>query len=383
MNDHCDASHFFPVRDLFLPGRTALVAAAWLLIALLLPTGTAQAITTRCVATSQQLGAALQEAASHADPVFLIRLREGHYSSSAQAFNLTMNGSNRLVEISGGWSGDNGSCAHKRFNPALTVISGTAQRRAFEFSLHALLGQSDNTVYLIDVTVENPSFALETSAACISGGVDGPRHRAILERIHARDCLAPFAHSGAISLSARSGAQVTARNIYIRSSMALNNGGLNVSVHDDSTAHLVQISVTGTQSSGTSFRGSGIALFSNGNGTIHLGNSVTWGNDPDSGTADLFVRGDGVLLNRVHYGSMDGTPAGNMAPGTGDPGFRSTTDARLRADSILIDSGNGMPQGGTGTFDADGRPRVQGVSVDVGAFESDLIFESGFQLDAW
>lgn len=73
-------------------------------------------------------------------------------------------------------------------------------------------------------------------------------------------------------------------------------------------------------------------------------------------------------------------PAENIAPGSGDPGFVAAGDARLRADSLLVDTGAVDPAGGSGDFDVDGRARSNGLQVDVGAYESpdDVIFRTNF-----
>lgn len=357
---------------------SALVGTALLSLA-----GPVQALTVRCVGNSQQLADAIAEANTSVDSVFSIRLREGVYTNSnALSYDIVPRGSNRLIELSGGWSGANLGCQSKRFDPALTTLIGTASRAALGFSLHSLLGQADNLVYLIDLSFTNPGFTQEAHGACLRGSIESG-HSASLDRIHAHACFAPFGSHASINLSNRG--TLTARNIYVRDGAALNNGGLRVDSYADAVAHLAQITVTGTQSSGDGWLGSGVTLITFGNGLIHLGNSVTWGNDGDADTQDLWINGAGVVLTRVHYGSIEGSPAGNIAPGTGDPGFVSVNDARLRPHSPLIDSGTDSPQGGAGTFDADGRSRVQGAAIDVGAFEAtptpDLIFRDGFQAD--
>jgi len=357
-------------------------AAVWAGIALLQVAGPGHALTIRCVGDSQQLANAIAEANTSVDSIFSIRLREGVYTNShALSYDIVPRGSKRLIELSGGWSGANLSCQSKRFDPALTTLVGTANRVALGFSLHSLLGQNDNLVYLIDLSFTNPGFTQEANGACLRGSIESG-HAASLDRIHAHDCFAPFGSHASVNLSNRG--SLTARNIYVRDGAALNNGGLRVDAYAGAIAHLAQITVTGTQSSGDGWLGSGITLITFGNGLIHLSNSVTWGNDADADTQDLWINGAGVVLTRVHYGSIEGSPAVNIAPGTGDPGFVSVDDARLRSHSPLIDSGTDSPQGGPGTFDADGRARVQGAAIDVGAFESaptpvDLIFRDGFQ----
>ena len=71
--------------------------------------------------------------------------------------------------------------------------------------------------------------------------------------------------------------------------------------------------------------------------------------------------------------------ASKRGPGTGDPGFVAPGEGGLRPDSILVDSGVAAPEGGTGIRDVDGRFRVLGAAVDVGAIEyDDVLFRDGF-----
>ena len=97
---------------------------------------------------------------------------------------------------------------------------------------------------------------------------------------------------------------------------------------------------------------------------------------------DIRVLGTGIYFTRAHYAKLAGTPDFNNTPSTGDPRFAGVYDARLSIDSPLIDSGVANPAGGVGTFDADGKQRVRGTGVDVGAFEyvpPDSIFRNGFE----
>jgi hypothetical protein len=96
---------------------------------------------------------------------------------------------------------------------------------------------------------------------------------------------------------------------------------------------------------------------------------------------DAMASTDSVFMTRVHAGLRDGDPPdGDNTPGSGDPGFVAASNPCLRAGSVLVDSGVSNPAGGSGTFDADGRLRMHGASIDIGAFEfEDTIFSNPFE----
>ena len=343
--------------------------------------GSAHALTTRCVGTATEFVAALAEANdAAADSPFVIKLREGTYTTTVATgrFELVPHRSDQLVELSGGWSGVGGACTDKSFDPSRTTLAGGADRPALYFYIGT--GITGTLVNAHDLALTNPSFAEVNHGACLRGVVEAG-NQALLERLQFHDCIAPFGLHASLRIS--NSGELTLRNTAVRSGLAESNGGIAVLTYDGGLSRLAQISVTETLSTGSSFLGSGITLINFKRGITHLSTSVSWGNDPDADTGDLWLNGDGIVMNRVHYGKLDGTPAANIVPGTGDPGFVAQGDPHLRADSLLVDSGIGAPQGGSGTFDTDGRARVQGEAVDVGAYETppppDAIFANGFE----
>ena len=230
------------------------------------------------------------------------------------------------------------------------------------------------------LTVSNTGYSGQTNGACLAGFV-GSDNVGVVERVLAHDCISSTASSAAGYFS-NVGGTLTVRDVVARASLGKSNGGFGVDSYSGGTTYLNHISVTATQSADSGAPASGLVVQNFSNAHSYVTNSVIWGNDPDAATADLRVYGTGVYLTRVHYSRLSGTPDVNNSPGTGDPGFVAAGDPHLRADSILIDSGAANPLGGSGSFDADGKPRLVGP-VDVGAFESplgaDKIFRHGFE----
>ena len=333
-----------------------------------------------CVGTAQQLHDALFNAQVVADSYVIIKLRTGTYIDGAGVdhFAFTQAHSNQLVEISGGWSGPDGSCKNASFDPALTVLAGAGNFPTLYFNTGSNF--TGNTVYVHDLTVSNTGYSGQTNGACLAGFV-GSDNVGVVERVLAHDCISSTASSAAGYFS-NVGGTLTVRDVVARASLGKSNGGFGVDSYSGGTTYLNHISVTATQSADSGAPASGLVVQNFSNAHSYVTNSAIWGNDPDAATADLRVYGTGVYLTRVHYSRLSGTPDVNNSPGTGDPGFVAAGDPHLRADSILIDSGAANPLGGSGSFDADGKPRLVGP-VDVGAFESplgaDKIFRHGFE----
>jgi len=332
-----------------------------------------------CVGTAQQLHDALANVALSGDAIVVIKLRTGTYIQTAGTgnFSATATHSNQTVEISGGWSGPNNSCQNKSFDAADTILVGGAYNTALYLSTGNAVSGSVLSAH--DLTLANDGYAATGFGACLMTYVSA-NNEAVLERLQMVECLAPNSSNAAGYLE-NTGGLLTMRNVYVRSSLAKSNGGLSVSTYSGGTTRLSHLSITNTASTGSDSLTSGLYLANFSDSFTYLSNSVIWGNDPDAATMDLYTFGSGMFLTRVHHGKRGGVPTSNISPSTGDPGFANYNDPHLRADSILIDSGVANPVGGSGTFDAGGRTRVLGGAVDVGAFESDLLFANGFQAE--
>lgn len=371
---------------MFSPRSPRALRAVGLLLVLRFSIAPASAVTTFCVGTSAELAAALGQvnALGGADAQYVIKLRPGDYvndlPSAGHAFVIAPNRSDQSVTLSGGWSAN---CQSRSYGSPRTTLIGTTQRRALEFRLDDG-NHSGNRLRVHDVDLRNLAFDLpeDNHAACLAGTI-GPGNEATIERMALQLCRAIQGETASILIYNRG--ELVLRNVVVTGGVARNNGGIGVVTFDHGVSRLAQISVTRTRSQDFASPGSGIALLNVNAAVTHLSNSVTWGNDPDAGTADLLVEGPGITLTRVHYGELEtsgGAPAANVSPSIGNPGFVAVDDAHLRADSILVDSGVFAPPGGAGTYDLDGNPRKRGPAIDVGAFEmpsSDRIFIHGFE----
>ena len=358
--------------------RFLLRAAALLL--LVLP-GLSPALSLRCVATPQQLTAAFNDAMASSDSPFLIQLRQGNYvfdsdTNQLPVLNLVRPG--QSIEISGGWTGSNGSCT--------TSSPGAGSTRLVFDSPRAMrvevTGAGGVQFSLHDLTLTSPNYKVSQSSACFEAGVTAG-NAATLERLHLLQCRPALPSIAAPSGELRSyGADLLLRNIVVSGGESDYNGGMVINTRQGSHTRLSHLSITATRATALSFV-SGLQLICDQTSRIDVGNSVIWGNDPRPEVVDFGLTGPNVHLLRVHVGRFSNEndiPAENIAPGSGDPGFVAAGDARLRADSLLVDTGAVDPAGGSGDFDVDGSARSSGLQVDVGAYESpdDVIFRTNF-----
>ncbi len=187
----------------------------------------------------------------------------------------------------------------------------------------------------------------------------------------------------------------TITNTLFRGNAAVSNGG---ALELGGQNELVNVTLTGNVAGQ-----SGAAIYSQngpirqGGDGIDLSNSIIWNNQDNSGTGTI---GAGItsdiipsVTNSLFQGS-GGSTNWNGAAGTDggnnidlDPEFVLDVilfdvptvfgNARLTPGSVAIGSGNNNLV--TTPFDLDGNGRINGGTVDMGAYEySDLIFKDGF-----
>lgn len=129
-----------------------------------------------------------------------------------------------------------------------------------------------------------------------------------------------------------------------------------------------------------------IATEADANGGLHVGGGAhfTLGNNiiRMNSATDLTLQAGSLLLHN-DVGALVGMDpdAGSTGNLDVDPGFAAGfLNLHLAADSPLVNAGFDSLPGGLGIYDAGGEPRRQGGAVDIGAYETDVLFYSGVEV---
>jgi hypothetical protein len=128
----------------------------------------------------------------------------------------------------------------------------------------------------------------------------------------------------------------------------------------------------------------GLYVASNAGTHFWLSNNILWGNSANGGF-DLATNAAVILLNN-DIGTMSGVVADPLSQDNQSvaPDFAPCSglfchNYNLARSSPLVDAGVDNPPTGTGSVDLEGKPRVIGPHVDIGAYEQDVLFRDGFE----
>jgi hypothetical protein len=346
--------------------RMRALSCAAMIVLLVLP-GVGLAFN-RCVSNAQQLVQALDDAETTQDLTTSIKLVAGTYAA-ANGFSMVLSGTGKLVFISGGWSSQ--ACAVRLGGAAAdTTLVASSNDTALAINY---IGSPDNfLVTVTDVTLSNPTASVANQGSCFLhiGSAGNSNSVLTLSRVRIENC------AGAHAVEIQSYGTANLLNLVAIGNPAANTA-VSVRSYGGGINNLSQVTVVHNANN----LGLYLATFG-ANSQIYLSNSVVWNGAAAAEEENILTyseAGSGIAFTRVHYELRAGA-VNDIAPSHGDPGFVSSTDPHLRDDSILIDSGVASPPGGTGSADADNNPRLQGVAVDVGAYEyvSTRIFSNGF-----
>ncbi len=182
--------------------------------------------------------------------------------------------------------------------------------------------------------------------------------------------------AGALYAYAGPGSILTVRNNVFLDNIAAGVGAAYLDAHGG-VAHVHGNTLVFNQLTGTSVVG---GILASGPGSYVLANNLFWQNSGGdlfnsaglgSGSLALFNNDIGPVL-----GAAASADSGNFHR---DPQFAAgLLNLRLRSGSPLVNAGDISPEGGIGDYDVANAQRLQGAGVDIGAYESDVLFFNGF-----
>ncbi len=327
-----------------------------------------------CVSDSAGLQAAFDEASSNGEDDD-IRLETGVYTPTGNSFVFS-SADLHAVSIGGGYQSPDGlpACSVSLGGAQRTVLDGVGTKRLLDVNVS---GASAAPVLVHDLTFYN-AVSISSTAPITMGGSADWIGSLTLENISARGNHTDF-------LVAQVGAS---GGIFVRNSEFVANIsdaasgvilGLNSGLAGSGTSILFNNnSVSGNAVPATSTR-AGVAFSSSGPGDVRIANSIFWnngGSDIQLATAGpVFLDHDDIGVRTV----FGGVVVNETVPYHVDPGFVAVDDLRLAPASPLRDVGQTTAEGGTGSIDVRGNPRVAFGIIDIGAHEfPDEIFKDGF-----
>lgn len=166
-------------------------------------------------------------------------------------------------------------------------------------------------------------------------------------------------------------------NLIANNTSAGDGGGAYLEPEYVRYADIVNNTVTANTVTGD-YNGGGLYVYCGDDNTIYsIANNIVWGNEAGGVSDDIFLYDNGYLnyftvedcdfsvLSTDFTASSDLYESGNLDE---DPLFVSSTDFHLQANSPVIDMGDSEARS-IGEIDLEGKVRVHGDAVDMGAYE--------------
>ena len=364
--------------------RMLLIAAG------LLSAGPAFA-TTHCVATADELTAALLAAEQNTAGSDEIRLRTGHYAAPDGGWHVDVQ--LRGIVIEGGFT--DADCVAQSLDASLTVLDGGGAVRPLTIDTSFGGQQVATGIVIRGMTIEN---GLGGTVGGLKISDSGPIYNAqiLVERNIFRNNVATQYqedNSAGALLAATDGSIPDEAFLLVRDNLFAGNRGRNgaaAMLFSNNAINVVNNTVTGNQSDDTDLAArTTIATFTF--SQITYSNNIFWNNNPDGLDDTYDFRGDNPFradlaadLFNNDLQAVLGTPGTETDNLSVDPQFVDAIAGNFRLDaaSPLIDAGTETPLGDLGPADLDGLVRAQGAAVDIGAYEHvhevEGIFFNGF-----
>ena len=350
-------------------------------LAAILPLANQASADVYCAVDGPDLQNKLNAAAASADDD-VIRLRIGSFLSNGGAEGFTYLSSNSgSLTLSGSWSGSqaNPNACLSQYENSLTWVHGDTNRRALTLSMTSM---TPGTVTLEKIKFEGGTSATGGIGGCAS--IVSPNGEVVLSGNWFYGCLAPFGDGGGLYLQAKSAHII---NNVFHDNAARRGGAMLVDARGGAF-YMNNNTVTGNLAETLVGASGGVQFITSGidgsDSVLWASNNILWGNSAGTDRYDIDISGlatNAAGLRYNHIGRLKGTAApGSGQTTTGDPLFvgAANEDFALSPGSPARNSGNSYALGGVGTFDIEGKKRVQGAAVDRGAIEFDELFGNGF-----
>lgn len=328
------------------------VVPGWCLLVAGLACGQAAHAAIVCVSNSVQLAIALTVAQDNGEDDY-IELEVGNYLLNAELDYFAAQDETYDLAISGGWA----SGCFARATSGSSVLDGQNAVRPLYIS-------ANGGVSVFGLTFQHGHPAQYAGGAL---NVSAPAGAAV--QIDYNTFVANQAATnagGAVYVSSPG-------TILMRNNLFIGNQGTNtLYIVNDGIADLNNNTIVGNLLANHVGLG---ALDPNGSGQYNLSNNLLWGNEGN----DVYDQSGEVHYYNNDIGARDGfSPASESNDLSVDPQFSGLLSVRPGPTSALINAGLDSAYGGIGLQDLSFGERLIGKHVDIGAYESDVLFRDGF-----
>jgi hypothetical protein len=352
------------------------------LVALLMAHGAAATTRIVCVSSANELTAALATLSTStsdrdADD---IRIRVGPYIAPAGGFVGAVSNHHDLT-LRGGYA--DAACTQQIADASLTVLDGNHATGVMTINANAI-PNSSIAVSVLTFQNGNGSSPFQSSAGGLKVGDPGPiaGGTVLIERNIFRHNVGVAGIAGTQAVGGLLAA-TDGQALIVRSNLFFDNSAPNSAaafLYSDNVIDVANNTLVGNQATDAQQTPRVVLDYFTPTG-LKLDNNIFWGNASGAGFADIDVSGPfrHADLRSNDIQNLSGMPIASIGALNVAPGFVGGENFRLAPSSTLIDAGTSQPRGGLSGVDLEGAQRVDGATLDLGAYESNYVFVGGFE----
>ena len=291
-----------------------------------------------------------------------VRIVSGTYQAAGTGFGYAT-GEDRALAVSGGWEP---TCTRRYVTTTTTLDGGD------EVRIMILEAVGPGAISVAGLTFANGRLASGTNTGA---GLYVQTEGAILIEDNVFVSNAGTDYAAGLTAGGNDGSLILRNNLFIGNSAGSSAAG-----------ELIENGAQATVSGNTVIANTATSADGDGNGGLYFGgeahytvaNNLFW----DNGAFD--VRNQTLAATFLHndYAHGAGQPPGPDSEGDLDvePDFApGLLNLHTAPGSPLVNAGYDALPAGLGSFDAGGDMRRQGQHVDIGAYETDVIFRDGLE----